>query len=210
MIYSLKLDDAQDYEVGKIITGDTSGSKALISKIVGNIFYVTMTSERKMFIDTTIEQDGEGITVESSALTTEIDTALGLISLVTQKDLFDRAPLINKYQWDTDSDYIRIIEKAFEEVQASLNHRGIDSRRIRQKNSAMPRFKTLHEYKCLELIFDILRKQEGDPCDLKYTRYMNLYYEGAKNVQYDYDEDKSGSIDENEKDYSSTQVRFIR
>ena len=80
-------------------------------------------------------------------------------------------------------------------------------------SSDSDKFKTLHAWKTLELIFFDLYNQADGNQD-KYYDHMNRYRDkfnyGITNNVFGYDYDESGEIEEDEEDTSGTKVQFIR
>jgi len=125
---------------------------------------------------------------------------------VIDDDLKAHAPLLAQEIWATQDNYDEQIQEAFRQVVRDIKNKGrrphmlIDGAQIRE----------LVILKTFEMIFKEFPKSRDDIWAWRYELYKSDYKDALAGLVVKYDEDESGSIEEEEKKVTFSQPTFQR
>ena len=197
------------FTVGGVCSGVSSLATGTILFDEDNVLYLSMTSDRLIYYDE-VENDEWGESITDGTATANALSALGLISMVRQRDLEKYYPQLPTWISDSKADISEIIDKAFETLKNHINRKGMDHRSIRMKDSASPRFKDLHENIALSMFFDSEINEPGDRWEAKRDYRDRIIQSMLLEMTFSVDEDGSKIISGDEYDQSIGTVRAYR
>lgn len=130
-----------------------------------------------------------------------------LKNTVVDSDLTDYEPDLGSHRWSSQTSYYEQIRKAFGQVKKDIKNKGrrpemlIDGAQIKE----------VIIYKALEIIcFAFAKSPEEDIWWEKHQKWADMYDTEFAKLLIKYDEDESGTIEEDEKSKSMQEISFRR
>ena len=101
------------------------------------------------------------------------------------------------------ADYSAQVTLAFNQVLTDLAGAGYEAALISNSAANVAAVKPLVCHKAFSIIVLDLIKENGDKWDMLYQAHRKEYLDALGNVKLEYDDDDSGSIDDEEKDFAA-------
>jgi len=101
------------------------------------------------------------------------------------------------------ADYSAQVTLAFNQVLTDLAGAGYEAALISNSAANVAAVKPLVCHKAFSIIFLDLIKENGDKWDMLYQAHRKEYLDALNSVKLEYDNDESGSIDDEEKDFAA-------